>query len=173
MNLELPPYQLQKLLQNEISNLDEILSREYLYLPLRKDLRKMRTLLELLEIHGKADLHSLHISIAHRKLAEKVRTEFFNLKLKFSYLQNSQLAMICERLIAPRMATVSAPRIYLTPREKDVLYLISQGLSSDEIACALYVRLPTVKTHLASLYRKLGVKNRSQAILEAERHSLI
>ncbi len=51
----------------------------------------------------------------------------------------------------------------LTEREVDVLLAVSQGLSDKEIAARLYLSESTVKTHLRSIYHKLGVRNRAQA----------
>lgn len=52
----------------------------------------------------------------------------------------------------------------LTAREREVLTLLSSGQSNREIASALFVSLPTVKTHLAHIYAKLGAKNRNDAL---------
>lgn len=55
----------------------------------------------------------------------------------------------------------------LTPREWDVLELIAQGLSNDEIANKLFISLHTVKTHVHNIFRKLGITHRVQAALYA------
>ncbi|WP_424626690.1 LuxR C-terminal-related transcriptional regulator [Achromobacter marplatensis] len=55
----------------------------------------------------------------------------------------------------------------LTRREKEVLERIESGLSNKEIARALYVSESTVKSHVNRLYRKLGVKSRTQALAVA------
>lgn len=52
----------------------------------------------------------------------------------------------------------------LTVREREVLALLAEGQSNREIASSLYVSLPTVKTHLAHIYAKLGAKNRNEAL---------
>lgn len=52
----------------------------------------------------------------------------------------------------------------LTDREREVLVLLAGGHSNREIAASLYVSLPTVKTHLAHIYAKLGAKNRNEAL---------
>jgi DNA-binding NarL/FixJ family response regulator len=52
----------------------------------------------------------------------------------------------------------------LTTREREVLVLLSSGQSNREIASALFVSLPTVKTHLAHIYAKLGATNRNEAL---------
>lgn len=65
---------------------------------------------------------------------------------------------------------MKAPAEYyepLTPTEKMVLNLISQGMSYDEICKALDKKLPTVKFHASGIFRKLKVKNRQQAVNRA------
>ena len=56
----------------------------------------------------------------------------------------------------------------LTAKEKEVLGLVSQGFSNKEIADKMYVREVTVKTHLNSIFKKLKVTNRTQAVLLAK-----
>lgn len=57
----------------------------------------------------------------------------------------------------------------LTSREHEVLQLLTQGLSNAEIANKLFLSLSTVKTHVSTLFVKLGVKNRTQALEKANR----
>ncbi|MDD3653212.1 MAG: response regulator transcription factor [Desulfotomaculaceae bacterium] len=54
----------------------------------------------------------------------------------------------------------------LTPREDDILKYLCQGLSNKEISAKTHLAVDTVKTHLRNIYRKMGVKSRSQAISE-------
>lgn len=51
----------------------------------------------------------------------------------------------------------------LTPREREVLELVAEGLSNTEIGERLGTEVKTVKTHLGNLYQKLHVSNRTQA----------
>jgi DNA-binding CsgD family transcriptional regulator len=57
----------------------------------------------------------------------------------------------------------------LSPREREILDLLAQGLSNKELARSLSVSENTVKTHLANLYAKLGVGRRTQALAVAQR----
>lgn len=57
----------------------------------------------------------------------------------------------------------------LSPREREILDLLAQGLSNKELARTLSVSENTVKTHLANLYAKLGVGRRTQALATAQR----
>ncbi len=58
----------------------------------------------------------------------------------------------------------------LTERETDVLSLITRGLSNQEIADKSYLSINSVKTYIRSAYRRIGVTNRSQAVVWCIRH---
>ena len=59
------------------------------------------------------------------------------------------------------------PDAGLTRREADVLHLLASGASNREISRQLYLSEKTVKAHLAAVFRKLGVSNRTQAAMAA------
>ena len=61
----------------------------------------------------------------------------------------------------------------LTPKEKEVLALVAKGASNQEIADKMCVRDVTVKTHMNSIFKKLKVTNRTQAVLLAMQIDLI
>lgn len=61
----------------------------------------------------------------------------------------------------------------LTPKEKEVLSLVAKGASNQEIADTMCVQDVTVKTHLNSIFKKLKVSNRTQAVLLAMEINLI
>jgi DNA-binding NarL/FixJ family response regulator len=60
-----------------------------------------------------------------------------------------------------------------TAREREVLVLLGQGLSNKMIARELHISEHTVKFHISSLYVKLGVSNRAEAVSRGARHGLI
>ena len=60
----------------------------------------------------------------------------------------------------------------LSPRELDVLELLSAGLSNRQIAEKLYLSEQTVKNLLTSIYQKLGVQNRTEAVLQAVKRGI-
>jgi DNA-binding NarL/FixJ family response regulator len=55
----------------------------------------------------------------------------------------------------------------LTGREREILTLLASGLSNAELGAGLYLSEPTIKTHLSSIFRKLGVRDRVQAVIAA------
>ncbi|HEU4324596.1 MAG TPA: response regulator transcription factor [Roseiflexaceae bacterium] len=63
--------------------------------------------------------------------------------------------------------------VLLSEREQEVLTLLAQGYSNQEIAVLLHLSRPTVKYHLANLFSKFGVSRRTEAVAEAYRRGLI
>jgi ATP/maltotriose-dependent transcriptional regulator MalT len=73
----------------------------------------------------------------------------------------------------PIATTPDYPEPFLSAREIEVLSLIADGQSNQEIAQQLYLALNTVKRHAYNIYAKLGVKNRIQAVSKARQLGLI
>jgi DNA-binding CsgD family transcriptional regulator len=59
----------------------------------------------------------------------------------------------------------------LTPTERDVVSLVSEGLANNDIATRLFISPRTVQTHLTHVYTKLGLTSRVQLAQEAARHT--
>jgi DNA-binding NarL/FixJ family response regulator len=78
----------------------------------------------------------------------------------------ADLASAMKRRLTPQGPSVS-------PREREVLGLLADGLAVAQIARTLYISESTAKTHISKLYEKLGAGNRAQAIMAAMRMGLI
>jgi DNA-binding NarL/FixJ family response regulator len=71
-------------------------------------------------------------------------------------------------LVAPKPQTVNS----LTDREREVLVLVAQGLSNQQIADSLVISERTARTHVSNILSKLGVASRTQAALLAIREGI-
>lgn len=70
-------------------------------------------------------------------------------------------------IVAPRKSGGPAVRVPLTHRERETLALLVMGLTNRQIAARLFLAESTVKTHLTSIFGKLGVGSRSEAVARA------
>ena len=79
------------------------------------------------------------------------------------YLPQAVASRLADRLVRPS----------LTPRELDVLRLVSRGRTNKEMASAMFISEETVKTHMKSLFQKLGVHDRAEAVSVSLQRGLI
>ena len=82
------------------------------------------------------------------------------------------IAILAAILFPVFAAAKEQPRAPLSPRERDVLSLLATGATNREIAAQLHLSPHTVKEHTSSVYRKLEVRNRAEAVQRAERLGL-
>jgi DNA-binding NarL/FixJ family response regulator len=80
---------------------------------------------------------------------------------------------LAARLLQGSAASVEELSEPLTTREREVLDLLGRGLSNRLIARELHISEHTVKFHISSLYAKLEVSNRAEAVSQGARHGLI
>ena len=78
------------------------------------------------------------------------------------YIPSEIATRVGERLLAQ-----------LSPREIEVLHLLARGLSNKEIAAQLGVVEGTVKIHITNIFNKLGVSDRTQALIEAIKRGIV
>ena len=80
---------------------------------------------------------------------------------------------VTERLLHEPAASAEELSETLTAREREVLDLLGHGLSNKLIGRELHISEHTVKFHISSLYAKLGVNDRAEAVSQGARHGLI
>jgi DNA-binding NarL/FixJ family response regulator len=82
------------------------------------------------------------------------------------------VADFASRVVTP--SRVRAPYVdTLSPREREVLDELARGRSNAEIAADLHISAETVKSHVAEVLRKLGLRDRIQAVVFAYEHGLV
>jgi DNA-binding NarL/FixJ family response regulator len=74
---------------------------------------------------------------------------------------------------SPEPSPADAITELLTPREVEVLRLVAEGLSNPEIAGRMFLGEQTVKTHISRMLRKLGLRDRTQAVIAAYESGLV
>ncbi|MHB1465511.1 MAG: response regulator transcription factor [Thermoleophilia bacterium] len=69
----------------------------------------------------------------------------------------------------PAPGRAGAPRVIcLSAREQEIVTLLEAGLTNKEVAAKLYLSPETVKTYVARIFKKLGVRNRTEAVFKAK-----
>ncbi|MGF2615013.1 response regulator transcription factor [Rossellomorea vietnamensis] len=76
-------------------------------------------------------------------------------------------------MLKMRGRNTSQPHEELTNREMEILLLIAEGKTNQEIADELFIALKTVKTHVSNILGKLNVADRTQAVIYAFKHALV
>ena len=85
----------------------------------------------------------------------------------------STLAPEAAQVLIDAVTTPASDSVLLTAREREVLSLLTEGLTNAEIAARLSVSLSTVKTHVSSIIAKLGASTRTEAATIAVREQLV
>jgi DNA-binding NarL/FixJ family response regulator len=128
---------------------------------------------------GAAVLHALRVGVrgylgkTHelRDIADAIRRVSSGEKVIAPELERA--AMIALGRLARRAREGSEVSERLSPREWEILLLMSDGLTMRQVARKLSISQRTVETHVAKLYRKLGARTRMQAIARASSLGLI
>jgi len=113
----------------------------------------------------------LHKSAAISEIVDSVR----RLRSGEALLSPNEIIAMLRAASAKRQREEEARRAIerLTPREKEVLEALGEGLDSKQIAAKLHITVETERTHMVNILRKLDVHSRLQALVFAARHGLV
>ena len=93
------------------------------------------------------------------------------------FVKKKEVVVVKEILVQPTGNFVvnenNLKQLSISKREHEVLILMAEGLSNQEVADKLFVSLNTVKTHSSKLFEKLNVQRRTQAVQEAKKLGLV
>jgi len=116
-------------------------------------------------------------AVESRAIVRELRIEVFGVVIGVAFLglgiwlgRGRKKEVVTPPVAPPEAAQsvqVDPASFGISPRERDVLELMVEGFSNQEIADRLFVSLNTVKTHVSNLYQKLEVQRRAQAIRKA------
>jgi DNA-binding NarL/FixJ family response regulator len=121
-------------------------------------------------------VHEVLVAGAEAYIVKTARAEDLLAAVRQTF--DGSVYMAPAELLASRTRTavepVAAAKLEeLTPREKEILRLMSEGLTNVQLARMLWLSEQTVKFHLSNIYRKLGVANRTEAGRWAQVHGLL
>ena len=129
----------------------------------------------LLVIDHATEIYSTGIAVIFTLLgiwlAKKLTRPKTELVKETVVIEKEVLVHRSEHLFLPDIRMIGG--LGITPREMDVLTLMAEGASNQEIADTLFVSLNTIKTHTSRLFEKLDVKRRTQAVEKAKRLNII
>jgi DNA-binding NarL/FixJ family response regulator len=115
---------------------------------------------------------TVFIVVISEQPAEKIESNILLSGADFYFEKTSPTEEI-SRVLRYLLSTVYEVKDNIFPnftkRQVQLLHLVDRGLSNQEIASDLNIKLATVKAHLSQLYRTIGVKNRSAAVLHVRR----
>lgn len=114
-----------------------------------------------------SDLLDLLISVNDKITADLMKRPVSHAEVFLAYLDRVISAMTCCSSVIERMQSEVETLTRISPRELEVLKLLTEGKSNQEIADGLYVAEVTVRKHLTALYRKLSVSGRTEAVRKA------
>ncbi len=92
--------------------------------------------------------------------------------IRAAFLGRSTLSPEATRVLVQAPRSTKQPLVDLTEREREVLRLVVQGQSNQQIADGMVISLATVKAHISNILSKLGVSSRAEAIAYAIKHKL-
>jgi NarL family two-component system response regulator LiaR len=118
-------------------------------------------------------VHGVLAAGAISYLLKNVTSDELAAAIRAASLGQSTLAPEAVRVLVQATRSAEQPLYDLTEREKEVLDLVVQGQSNQQIAKALVISIATVKAHVSNILSKLQVSSRAEAIAYAIKHKLV
>lgn len=106
-------------------------------------------------------------------LLKNISADELAVAIRAAYAGRPTLAPEATQALIQAATEPPAPGDDLTPREREVLVLLVEGLNNAEIADRLMIGRSTVKTHVSNIFSKLGVASRVEAVALALQHNLL
>jgi len=106
-------------------------------------------------------------------LLKNVSSDELAAAIRAAFLGRSTLSPEAAKALIQATRPTKQPSFDLTEREREVLNLVVQGHSNQQIADALVISVATVKAHISSILSKLQVSSRSEAIAYAIKHKIV
>jgi NarL family two-component system response regulator LiaR len=106
-------------------------------------------------------------------LLKNVTSDELALAIRAAFLGRSTLSPEAARVLVQATRPTQQPLFDLTEREMDVLHLVVQGQSNQQIAETLVISITTVKAHISNILSKLQVSSRAEASAYALKHKLV
>ncbi|HXV43512.1 MAG TPA: response regulator transcription factor [Anaerolineae bacterium] len=125
--------------------------------------------------------------VAHQELVEALRSRLSEAKFTAAWAEGRELSVdrVAEeglvalaQDIAPQLVSTDETKVSPSPnplseREREVLRLVAEGLSNQQIADRLFITERTARFHVTSIFNKLGADNRAQAVALATQRGLL
>jgi len=109
--------------------------------------------------------------VSREKLIDSIRRVYTGEKIIDPSVMNTIVNDYVElSRIAGKPEESKKQAIQFTPREKEIFFHLAKGMTNKEISVVTHLSVDTIKTHLRNIYRKLNVKNRSQAINQGTKY---
>jgi two-component system, NarL family, response regulator LiaR len=118
-------------------------------------------------------IHGVLAAGAMSYLLKNITSDELAKAIRDAALGRSTLSPEAARVLVRATRTTQGPSFDLTERERDVLKLVVQGNSNQQIAEALVITIATVKAHVSNILSKLQVSSRTEAISYAIKHKLV
>jgi two-component system, NarL family, response regulator LiaR len=112
-------------------------------------------------------------NVSVHEMSETIRAAYAGKPMLASEAAQALINLTIQANSTARASQPADPLHTLTERERDILALIVDGLNNQEIADRLFVSRSTIKNYISTLFSKLGVENRIEAVRLAMQHALV